>query len=381
MRWSVKPVQVGSTPTLWIHISSMTTEEKLNNIISIGEEVIGLEEIRAKLQDGKKLIAYDGFEPSGNIHIAQGLLKSLTIQKLIQNDVHFKMLVADWYAFANNKLGGDMEKIKTTGRYFIEVWKACGLDTNKVEFIWTSDMVKDPSYWAQVLRIAKATTLKRVIRCSQIMGRNETDTLSAAQIMYPIMQTNDIFYLEADIAQLGMDQRKVNMLARQIADELKLPKPAAIHHHMLMSLRPSIEDVSTDKIDRVIAMKMSKSKPEGAIFMTDTDTEVAHKIKNAYCPPESEIDNPVLEYFKYIVFMKHNSIEIQREEKFGGNLSINSYQELAEKYIKGEIYSLDLKSNLTRYINEMLEPVRKHFRENPTAKKLLEEVASFSITR
>jgi hypothetical protein len=33
-------------------------------------------------------------------------------------------------------------------------------------------------------------------RCSQIMGRNETDELSAAQIFYPCMQCADIFFLK-----------------------------------------------------------------------------------------------------------------------------------------------------------------------------------------
>lgn len=33
-------------------------------------------------------------------------------------------------------------------------------------------------------------------RCVQIMGRSETDELSAAQILYPCMQCADIFFLE-----------------------------------------------------------------------------------------------------------------------------------------------------------------------------------------
>ena len=34
------------------------------------------------------------------------------------------------------------------------------------------------------------------LRCSQIMGRTETDDLSAAQIFYPCMQCADIFFLK-----------------------------------------------------------------------------------------------------------------------------------------------------------------------------------------
>lgn len=33
-------------------------------------------------------------------------------------------------------------------------------------------------------------------RCGQIMGRSETEVLSAAQILYPCMQCADIFLLE-----------------------------------------------------------------------------------------------------------------------------------------------------------------------------------------
>jgi tyrosyl-tRNA synthetase len=46
------------------------------------------------------------------------------------------------------------------------------------------------------------------------MGRKEQDEMSAAQIFYPCMQCADVFFLKADICQLGLDQRKVNMLAR-----------------------------------------------------------------------------------------------------------------------------------------------------------------------
>jgi tyrosyl-tRNA synthetase len=361
----------------------MDLSEKIKVLQEVGEEIIGLDEIEAKLKSGQTVIAYDGFEPSGKIHIAQGIVRALNIQKLTKIGIHFKVLVADWHAFANNKLGGDLAKIQKTGDYFIEVWKACGLDTSQVEFIRSSDLVKDSDYWLTVLRIAKASTVKRIIRCSQIMGRNESDTLSAAQIIYPCMQATDIFRLNVDIAQLGMDQRKVNMLARQIADELGFKKPAAVHHHMIISLQPPIDQINSadSKTDQTIALKMSKSKPDSAIFMTDTKEEIYSKIKKAYCPPQDITINPVLEYFRYIVFAKFDQIDIQREEKFGGNLHFNSYPELEAAYQKGEIYPLDLKDNLARYLDDMITPVRDYFATNPIAKALKDEVESFVVTR
>ncbi len=361
----------------------MTNKEKIKLIQEVGEEIIGLDEIEAKIKQGKKLVAYDGFEPSGKIHIAQGYIRAMNIQKLIKAGVHFKVLIADWHAYANNKMGGDLEKIQQTGRYFIEVWKACGLDTKGIEFIWASDLVEKPGYWFSVLKIAKETTLKRIIRCSQIMGRKESDNLTAAQIFYPAMQAADIFFLGVDIAQLGMDQRKVNMLARQIAPDLGLEKPAAVHHHMLISLKPPIDQIKTteSKIDQTIALKMSKSKPDSAVFMTDSREEIAEKIGKAYCPPNEIEMNPILEYFRYIVFLKYPSFVLHREEKFGGNLEIDSYEKLERLYKGGEIFPLDLKNNLVDYLDEIIEPVRAYFRQNAKARKLKEEVESFEVTR
>ena len=54
------------------------------------------------------------------------------------------------------------------------------------------------------------------------MGRENEEELTAAQMMYPCMQAADVFYLKTDICQLGMDQRKVNMLAREYATKKKI---------------------------------------------------------------------------------------------------------------------------------------------------------------
>lgn len=106
--------------------------------------------------------------------------------------------VADWFAQLNNKMGGDLKKINEVGKYMVEVWKALGMDTTKVQFILASEEINKRSgeYWTLVMDVAMKNNLKRVIRCSGIMGRSETDDLSAAQIFYPCMQCADIFFLK-----------------------------------------------------------------------------------------------------------------------------------------------------------------------------------------
>lgn len=299
---------------------------------------------------------------------------------MTKTGIKFKMWVADWFAWMNNKMGGDLERIQTVGEYLIEVWKTVGMDMDNVEFLWAKDVMANENYWKLVVSIARINTVARIKRCAQIMGREESDSLSAAQIFYPCMQCADIFHLKADITQLGMDQRKVNMLAREVGPKLGLWKPVVVSHHMIMGLgQPPASNLTG--IEKGIEMKMSKSKPETAIFMTDSAEDIKRKISKAYCPAKQIEENPLIEYAKYIIFEKFKEIKIERPSKFGGDITFNSYGELEKAYSPGELHPLDLKQAVSVYVDQLIDPVRKHFEKNKRAKDLLEQVKSFQVTR
>lgn len=294
------------------------------------------------------------------------------MNKITDSGGRFIFWVADWFALLNNKMGGDLDKIKTVGRYMIEVWKAAGMNMERVEFRWASDEIlsRPSEYWSLVFDIATKNSLTRVLRCTQIMGRSETDDLSAAQIFYPVMQAADIFFLKADICQLGMDQRKVNMLAREYCDASKRRfKPIILSHHMLMGLGEG-------------QAKMSKSDPDSAIFMEDSEAEVNVKIKKAFCPPGVVEGNPILDYAKSIIFAsKSDQLVIERAEQNGGTVVYNQYFDLENDYSQGKLHPGDLKSAVAKAINKLIEPVRKHFTTDPVAMDLLKRVKMYKTTR
>ena len=144
------------------------------------------------------------------------------------------------------------------------------------------------------MEIACKNTISRIKKCATIMGRNESDQLKVSQLIYPCMQCTDIFFLDLDICQLGIDQRKVNMLAIEMADSSS-DKPIIVSHGMMSGLIEGQE-------------KMSKSNPDSAIFMEDSAEEVVRKIKKAFCPPNIVQGNPIMDYCKNIVFGTRDSI-------------------------------------------------------------------------
>ena len=345
------------------------------------EEIITERDLRELLETKQKPMAYDGFEPSGSLHLGSGILRAIKINDLLDAKVDFTLWIADWFGYINNKMGGNLELLKKVGDYFIEGWKACGVDIKKVKILWTSEAVKDPEYWKGVIDVAKIVTVQRTIRASPIMGRKETDMQYTAQLFYPMMQAWDPFYFGADILQLGMDQRHATILSREIAEKLGQTPRVCVHHHLLASLQGTDGRMGQETATLQIENKMSKSKPQTAIFIHDSTEEIEEKINKAFCPVKIVEGNPVLEIWKYILLRKFDTRIIKRPSKFGGDLEIQKYEELEDIYKKGKLHPLDLKKETSLALDEILTPVRKHFEKDKEAKGLLEFIKREKITR
>jgi tyrosyl-tRNA synthetase len=348
---------------------------------SFAEEIVTEEDLRAILESNDHPIAYDGFEPSGIAPIHFGLLRARNVKKMLASGIKVKLYLADYFAFINNKFDGDLEKIRKAGEYFVEVWEACGISRSKVEIIWAKDLMDGLDYWDRFMKVGKATTLERIRRAVTIMGRKEGESLSTAQLFYPAMQVTDIFQMDVDICQLGMDQRRANILAREVAEKYKWKKPAAVHHALVLGLQGLPPEALANK-ESHFEYKMSKSNPKSAIYMHDSAEEIKSKINSAYCPEKIVEGNPLFNYLELILLDDLSApITIERPKKFGGALEAKNYANLLEVYKAGKLHPMDLKSYVSGLLEEKIAPVREHFEKNSRAKALYEAVKSYKITR
>ncbi len=362
----------------------MDLETRLGYIRRVGEEIITEKELRELLATKDHPTAYDGFEPSGLAHLPFGVLRPILVDDMLKAGVRMKLWIADWFAWVNNKMGGDLEKIQEVGRYFVEVWKAAGVDMSKVEVLWTSEAARQEEYWKKVVTVAQNSTLARAQRALTIAGRTTKESVQTAALFYPMMQVADIFWLDVDICQLGVDQRRANILAREIADKMKWKKPVAVHHHMLIGLQGKKEPEGFDEngaVDAEIASKMSKSKPETSIFVHDSSEVIMKKVNSAYCPPKVVEGNALIEYSRYIVFRKRKTLAIERPEKYGGNVEFSSAEELESAFTAGKLHPADLKKGVGTALDEIIAPIREHFEKDPSARRLYETVRSAETTR
>jgi tyrosyl-tRNA synthetase len=374
--------------------------ERIIELVSRNTEEVLLKDDLAKLiEQGRKLKHYIGFEISGKVHLGTGLMTGAKIADFQKAKIDCSCYLATWHAWINNKLGGDIDTIRKIGAgYFKEGLRAgimvMGGDVDKVKFVTGDELYhNNDEYWQTVIEISKNMTLKRAMRAITIMGRKEGESVNFAHLVYPAMQVADIFIQDINIAHAGMDQRKAHVIAREVSTKLKIRplldkdkkpyKPVAVHHHLILGLqKPPVWPVPQDKLRELwSSMKMSKSVPNSAVFIHDSEEDIKKKMSKAFCPEKVTDFNPVLDWANNLLFRdeKYN-MTIERPDKFGGEVTFHNFDELEVAFREGKLHPMDLKIGVANGLIKLLEPARKHFTK-PKIRKMKEELEALTITR
>jgi tyrosyl-tRNA synthetase len=316
-------------------------------------EVVTEDEVRALAEepDGKR--AYVGYEPSGVLHIGH-MLTATKLIDLQEAGFDVTVLLADVHAYLNDK--GSFEEIRETAERMKEQFLAYGLDEDQTEFVYGSEFEFDREYVLDLHALELETSLSRAERAMSEIQSGETAKVS--QAVYPLMQALDIVYLGVDLAVGGMEQRKVHMLARDTLPSIGEDAPTCLHTPLIADLGSGVG-------------KMSSS--EGVtISMEDTREEIEEKVNGAFCPPSrdpdpdgqgNERDNPVLQIYEYHVFPRFEQVVVERPDEYGGDVTFDSYEALAEALESGDLHPADAKSALAEYLDRLIAPGREKIRE------------------
>jgi tyrosyl-tRNA synthetase len=363
---------------------------------------------------GQRIRHYIGFEISGQIHIGTGMMTAITVKKLQDAGIKCTIWLANYHTWLNGKLDGKLETIeKFRSIYFEPVFKKCleicGCDVEDIDFLDASSQyekkVNEQTMLTFMLKTSLNLTLARVNKSITITGKKEGDAVNFGLLLYPPLQVTDAFFLQSHIIHAGMDQRKCHVLMREVAGdmdgefalkigEVKI-KPIAIHHNLLLSLgvnakeaggRMNADSKDDGEVETFEEVKMSKSKPDSAVWVTDNYDEISRKFKKAYCPmPSKEKSeeenlieqklNPILNWCEFLVYPAGKIITIKELEKFGGKITkYESFAELKSAYVKGVIHPLDLKEGLAQTLSTWFSPIVEYGAANPAGIDLLKSI-------
>lgn len=328
----------------------LTIEERLELVTRNTLEIITPAELRTLLEKKEQPVMYIGTSVTGRPHIGY-MVWGTKVADFMKAGFKAKILLADVHGSLDNCPWDLLEKRYEYYTHVIRgLLKSCGADLNNLEFVKGSSFQLSEKYMFDVLKLSSFTTVHDATKAaSDVVKMGDNPKLSG--LIYPLLQALDEEYLAVDVQYGGVDQRKILVFARE-----NLPK---------IGYKPRVE-VMTPLIPGLSpGGKMSSSDPNSKIDLIESTSDIKTKLNKAFCPEKVIEANGVMAFIKYVVMVhkmdKKETFDIIRPEKFGGNISFSTYEELEKYYIEGKLHPMDLKTALGIEIDKLVQPIREEF--------------------
>jgi tyrosyl-tRNA synthetase len=313
-------------------------------------EVITPAELKDLIESKKQPVVYIGTSVTGRPHIGY-FTWAVKVADFLKAGFKVKILLADLHGALDNCPWPLLEKRYEYYSIVIkEMLKSAGADTTHLEIVRGSDFQMSKEYVLDLFKLSTQTPIHDAHKAaSDVVKFGDNPKLSG--LIYPLMQALDEEYLKVDVQYGGVDQRKIMMYAREY-----LPKAG---------YKPRIEFMTPLIPGLTASGKMSSSDPNSKIDLIEETTLIKSKLNKAYCPEKEVEGNGVLAFCKYVIMTikqdSNSSLEIKRPEKFGGNVSFKTYEELENAYKEGKLHPMDLKTAVSDEIDKLISPIRKAF--------------------
>lgn len=328
------------------------------------KEIIGINELKNKIDNGEEISAYWGTAPTGKPHIGY-LVPIIKIAHLLRADCNVKILFADLHAFLD-AMKSSFEILDHRTKYYEIVIKGLmrclDIDISKLSFVKGTDYQLSREYTLDVYKMISKITVDAAQKGGAEVVKQSNNPLLSGMI-YPILQVLDEVYLKTDIQLGGVDQRKIFMMSRDHLHKLGYKSNIHLMNHMI----PNITGKTNDE-------KMSSSDINSKIDLLDTPKNIKKKINKAFLEPQNT-DCPLFTFIQYIIFpiieLKGETyFIINRDDKWGGIISVNSYNELIREYEENNITPPDIKLGVSEFLINLLEPLRNEC-DNDIVKNLI----------
>ena len=283
----------------------MISTKKAIELISRGtEEILVGEELKKKLDSGKRLKIKAGFDPTApDLHLGHTvLINKLRQFQMLGHQIIF--LIGDFTGMIGDPSGKSAtrpplstEEVRENAKTYQEqIFKILDPDLTKVVFnsLWMNKMNA-----ADLIRLASHHTVARMLERDDFDKRYKSNQpISIHEFLYPLIQGYDSVELDADVELGGTDQ-KFNLLVGRQLQEVYGKSPQVV------ITMPILEGLDGNQ-------KMSKSLGN-YIGIDEPAKEIFGKIM-------SVSDNLMWRYFELLSFKEPNEIDQYKKQiKSGAN--------------------------------------------------------------
>ncbi len=230
--------------------------------------------------DGKKGRVLSGIQPTGNLHLGN-YLGAIRNWAAMQADYDCLFCIVDLHAIT---VWQEPAELVRATREVAAGYIAAGLDP-AANTLFVQSHVPAHAQLAWVFNcVARLGWLNRMTQFKDKAGKNR-EAASSGLYVYPNLMAADILVYKATHVPVGEDQKQHLELVRDIAQKF--------NNDYSVDLFPLPEPVIQGPGVRVMSLrdgakKMSKSDPSAysRISMTDSEDDIAQKIRKATTDPE-----------------------------------------------------------------------------------------------
>ena len=311
-------------------------------------EVIDMENATAKK------VMLSGIQPSGDLHLGN-YLGAVKNWAALAEEFDCYYFMADLHSITVRQNPAELRRrsVAQLAQYI-----ACGLDPEK-NTLFIQSHVHEHAELGWILNCY--TMFGELSRMTQFKDKcaKNADNINGGLFTYPALMAADILLYQADFVPVGEDQKQHCELTRDIATRFN-----NIYGETFKVPEPYIPKVGA----RIMSLgnptsKMSKSDPQGCVFLMDKPEEIARKFKRAVTDSDTE-----------------NCVRYAPEEKPGvanlmsiySSVTGKSFQEI-EKEFEGKGYGV-FKPAVGEAVIETLRPVREEAERMLADKAYLQQV-------
>ena len=295
-----------------------------------------------------------GIQPSGDLHLGN-YLGAVKNWAALADEFECYYFMADLHSITVRQNPAELRRrsVNQLAQYI-----ACGLDPEK-NILFLQSHVHEHAELGWILNCY--TMFGELSRMTQFKDKcaKNADNINGGLFTYPALMAADILLYQADYVPVGEDQKQHCELTRDIAirfnnlygETFKVPEP------YIPRVGARIMSLGTP------TSKMSKSDPQGCVFLMDSPDEISRKFKRAVTDSDSE---------NCVLYAPQEKPGVANLMSIYSSVTGRSFEEI-EREFEGQGYG-KFKPAVGDAVIEALRPIRENAERMIADKAYLQQV-------
>ncbi|KAL8851018.1 MAG: hypothetical protein Q9221_004008 [Calogaya cf. arnoldii] len=335
---------------------SMSAQDKLALIYENLHETLKEEIIEDVIvRQNRSLKIYWGTATTGRPHCGY-FVPMVKLAHFLRAGCTIKILLADIHGFLDN-LKAPLELVKYRAEYYrfviTSLLKSLNVPIDRLEVVLGSSYQLSAEYTMDLFRLCSVVSEHDSKKAgSEVVKQVANPMLSG--LIYPLMQTLDEQYLDADVQFGGVDQRKIFTLATESLPKINYKERAHLMNPMVPGLAGG---------------KMSASDPDSKVDLLDPPHVVEKKLKKAHCAPKEVEGNGIIGFVEFVLLSvdglknggKGRFVVERRKPEDGEPLVYDDIATLKADYEDDKLTPQLLKPAITKALVNLLRPIQEEY--------------------